>query len=181
MNKYDVIIIGGGTAGCAAAYTAGKLGLKTLLIERKVHLGGTITSGLVVPAMKCGDNQINTEFYSDLTAELNKLGGQATYQDNPGWFNPELTKMALDNLMLKANVEVFFDTHIQDVIVKDRKIKCIIISKEILSVYNDEIESSEEKLSVSIGARYVIDATGDCEIGKLCGIQNRVVEFLLED
>ncbi len=169
MNKYDVIIIGGGTAGCAAAYTAGKLGLKTLLIERKVHLGGTITSGLVVPAMKCGDNQINTEFYSDLTAELNKLGGQATYQDNPGWFNPELTKMALDNLMLKANVEVFFDTHIQDVIVKDRKIKRIIISKEILSVYNDEIESSEEKLSVSIGARYVIDATGDCEIGKLCG------------
>lgn len=169
MNKYDVIIIGGGTAGCAAAYTAGKLGLKTLLIERKVHLGGTITSGLVVPAMKCGDNQINTEFYSDLTAELNKLGGQATYQDNPGWFNPELTKMALDNLMLKANVEVFFDTHIQDVIVKDRKIKRIIISKEILSVYNDEIESGKEKLSVSIGARYVIDATGDCEIGKLCG------------
>lgn len=169
MNKYDVIIIGGGTAGCAAAYTAGKLGLKTLLIERKVHLGGTITSGLVVPAMKCGDNQINTEFYSDLTAELNKLGGQATYQDNPGWFNPELTKMALDNLMLTANVEVFFDTHIQDVIVKDRKIKRIIISKEILSVYNDEIESGKEKLSVSIGARYVIDATGDCEIGKLCG------------
>ncbi|CCY25374.1 fAD dependent oxidoreductase domain protein [Brachyspira sp. CAG:484] len=169
MNKYDVIIIGGGTAGCAAAYTAGKLGLKTLLIERKVHLGGTITSGLVVPAMKCGDNQINTEFYSDLTAELNRLGGQATYQDNPGWFNPELTKMALDNLMLTANVEVFFDTHIQDVIVKDRKIKRIIISKEILSVYNDEIESGKEKLSVSIGARYVIDATGDCEIGKLCG------------
>lgn len=169
MNKYDVIIIGGGTAGCAAAYTAGKLGLKTLLIERKVHLGGTITSGLVVPAMKCGDNQINTEFYSDLTAELNKLGGQATYQDNPGWFNPELTKMALDNLMLKANVEVFFDTHIQDVIVKDRKIKRIIVSKEILSVYNEEIESGKEKLSVSIGARYVIDATGDCEIGKLCG------------
>ena len=30
MNKYDVVIIGGGTAGCAAAYTAGKLGLKTL-------------------------------------------------------------------------------------------------------------------------------------------------------
>ncbi len=74
--------------------------------------------------------------------------------------------MALDNLMLKANVEVFFDTHIQDVIVKDRKIKRIIISKEILSVYNDEIESGKEKLSVSIGARYVIDATGDCEIGK---------------
>lgn len=74
--------------------------------------------------------------------------------------------MALDNLMLKANVEVFFDTHIQDIIVKDRKIKRIIVSKEILSVYNEEIESSREKLSVSIGARYVIDATGDCRSRK---------------
>ena len=30
--EYDVVVAGGGTAGCAAAYTAGKLGLKTLLI-----------------------------------------------------------------------------------------------------------------------------------------------------
>ena len=30
MSKYDVVIVGGGTAGCAAAYTAGMLGLKTL-------------------------------------------------------------------------------------------------------------------------------------------------------
>ena len=30
---YDVVVVGGGTAGCAAAYIAGKLGLKTLLIE----------------------------------------------------------------------------------------------------------------------------------------------------
>ena len=51
MKKYDIIVIGGGTAGCAAAYIAGKSGLKTLLIERSIHLGGTITSGLVVPVM----------------------------------------------------------------------------------------------------------------------------------
>ena len=37
--KYDVVVIGGGTAGCAAAYTSGKLGLKTLLLEKGIHLG----------------------------------------------------------------------------------------------------------------------------------------------
>ena len=169
MNKYDVIIVGGGTAGCAAAYTAGKLGLKTLLIEKNIHLGGTITSALVVPAMKSGEHQINTDFYNELTTELHSIGGQATYQENKGWFNPELTKIALDTLMAKANVEVFFDCHIRNVILDGTRIKGVIISKEMLSVYNDKIEMQDKELLVSIEAKYVIDATGNCEIGKLCG------------
>lgn len=169
MNKYDVIIVGGGTAGCAAAYTAGKQGLKTLLIEKNIHLGGTITSALVVPAMKSGEHQINTDFYNELTAELHSIGGQATYQENKGWFNPELTKIALDTLMAKVNVEVFFDCHIRNVILDGTRIKGVIISKEMLSVYNDKIEKQDKELLVSIEAKYVIDATGNCEIGKLCG------------
>lgn len=169
MTKYDLVVVGGGTAGCAAAYTAGKLGLKTLLIEKNIHLGGTITSALVVPAMKSGEHQINTEFYNDLVAEMRSLGGQVTYQGNSGWFNPELAKIALDNLMTKANVEVFFDTHILGIKCEDREIKKIKISKEILSVYYDARDMRQKTLSVSIGARYVVDATGNCEIGKLCG------------
>ena len=87
---YDLAVVGGGTAGCAAAYIGAKYGLKVILIEKNIHLGGTITSGLVVPVMKSGDNQINTEFYNDLITELRKIGGQITYQNNSGWFNPEL-------------------------------------------------------------------------------------------
>lgn len=171
MDNYDLIVVGGGTAGCAAAYTAGKLGLKTLLIEKNIHLGGTITSALVVPAMKSGEHQINTDFYNELTTELHSIGGQATYLGNKGWFNPELTKIALDTLMAKANVEVFFDCHIRDVILEDNKIKGVIISKEMLSVYNEKIEQQNRDLLVSIGAKYIIDATGNCEIGKLCGCE----------
>ncbi len=169
MKNYDLIVVGGGTAGCSAAYNAGIRGLKVLLIEKSIHLGGTITSALVVPAMKSGEHQINTDFYKALIDELHAIGGQATYQDNPGWFNPELTKIALDTLMAKANVDVFFDTHIRDVIVENRTIKGIVISKEMLSVYNELIEKQNRELSVSIEAKYIIDATGNCEIGKLCG------------
>ena len=168
MTKYDVIVVGGGTAGCAAAYTAGMLGLKTLIIEKNIHLGGTMTSGLVVPAMKSSENQINTDFYHDLINELRVIGGQVTYQNNPGWFNPELTKIALDSLMTKANVDVYFDTHITSIELDNSSIKTITISKEILSVYNDKLQQKKKKLSVPIETRYVVDSTGNCEIGKFC-------------
>lgn len=168
MAKYDLIVVGGGTAGCAAAYTAGKLGLKTLIIEKSIHLGGTITSGLVVPAMKSSENQINTDFYNDLINELRAIGGQITYQNNPGWFNPELMKIALDSLMAKANVDTYFDTHITAIELDNREIKNITISKEILSVYNDKIQQSKKTLSEPIETIYVVDATGNCEIGKFC-------------
>ncbi len=153
--KYDVVVAGGGTAGCAAAYTAGKLGLKTLLIEKRIHLGGTMTSGLVVPAMDAGKNQINTDFYNALIKRMRAMGGQITYQDNPGWFNPELLKIALDEMMLEADVEVKFEA-------------------EILSVYNDQIQIKQGILSepiyaIDVNFKYLIDATGDCEISKLCG------------
>lgn len=177
--QYDVVIVGGGTAGCAAAYMSGKLGLKTLLIEKNIHLGGTITSGLVIPVMMSGNNQINTEFRSELIEELRMLGGQTTYKDNPAWFNPELTKIALDNLMRKAHVDVFFDTHIIAVKIIDNKIERIKLSKEILSVSTDEIDMEKKKLLVSIGAKYIVDATGNCEIGKIsnCRFLEKDKEF----
>ena len=46
-NKvYDVVVVGGGTSGVAAAYIAAKKGLKTLIIERQNSLGGSFTNGL---------------------------------------------------------------------------------------------------------------------------------------
>ena len=50
--KYDVIVVGGGTSGCATAYTLAKGGKKVLLVEKNIHLGGTMTSALVTPMMK---------------------------------------------------------------------------------------------------------------------------------
>ena len=40
--SYDVVIIGGGPAGMAAALAARKQGAKTLILERDVRLGGIL-------------------------------------------------------------------------------------------------------------------------------------------
>lgn len=173
MQKYDILVIGGGTSGCATAYIAGKLGLKTLLIEKGIHLGGAITSGLVVPVMKSGENQINTDFYQKLISELKILGGQITYQDNPGWFNPELTKIVLDKMMKDANIEVRFNTFAKSAKINSPYITHVEIKTNILSVSNDKIYTNNksafrsEILSEYIEAKYIIDATGNCEFSKL--------------
>ena len=36
-NKYDLIVVGGGTSGLEAAKTAAQNGLKVALLERKTH------------------------------------------------------------------------------------------------------------------------------------------------
>ncbi len=164
---YDIAVIGGGTAGCAAAYIAGKIGLKVILIEKNIHLGGAITSGLVVPVMHSGDNQVNTEFYTDFISEMADLGGQITYQKNSGWLNPELAKIALDNLMRKSNVDVRFNTVVYKIDQCNQYIQTLYINTNILSVYNEQIDITNKMLFEPIAAKYIIDATGNCEIGKL--------------
>ncbi len=173
MKKYDIVVIGGGTAGCAAAYISGKLGLKTLLIERAMHLGGTITSGLVVPVMKSGENQINTNFYNDLILELKNVGGQITYQENPGWFNPELTKIVLDKMMKDANVDVLLNTQVLSTKISSNLVDSIEINTQILSPYicalhsDNMLNRNNKILSEYIEAKYYIDTTGNCEFSKL--------------
>ena len=46
---YDVIVVGGGPAGTAAAISAGRAGAKVLLIEKENCLGGMSTAGFVNP------------------------------------------------------------------------------------------------------------------------------------
>ena len=164
---YDLAVIGGGTAGCAAAYMAAKLGKKVILIEKGIHLGGAITSGLVIPVMQSDNNAINTEFYQDLIAEMQNLGGQITYQKNKGWFNPELVKIALDNLMQKVNVEVHFGTKVFKIDYKNRALQTIYINTKILSEYNYKIDINNKMLFAPIVTRYVLDSTGNSEIFKI--------------
>ena len=45
--EVDLLVAGGGSAGCAAALTGARLGLRTLLVEEMPFLGGMSTGGAV--------------------------------------------------------------------------------------------------------------------------------------
>ena len=159
-NKYDVIIAGGGTAGCACAYTCAKLGLKVLVIEQNSFLGGSITSSLVIPAMKTSDNAINTEFFDLLYNELHSVNGASTYSDgNKGWFNPELTKIILDKILISVNTDIIFESDIKKI---EKE-----LSSYIVTIENNNSMNSQDGLLSHIETRFVVDATGDAKICKM--------------
>ncbi len=47
-DETDVLVVGGGPAGCAAAAAARRVGARVTLVERYNHLGGLATGGLVI-------------------------------------------------------------------------------------------------------------------------------------
>lgn len=151
-NKYDIVVFGGGTSGCSAAYIAAKYGLKTLLIEKTDVLGGSITQGLVVPSMKIDTQNINTEFFEDLKSFSDKYSARITYKDgNDAWFNPELLKIVLDDMLDSVNCTVLFSSYPDSIEFYD-KFK-ININHNLLSLY--------------IESQYIVDATANGKIFKL--------------
>jgi thioredoxin reductase len=47
LAEADIVVVGGGSAGVAAAVAASRLGVSCLLIEKSSCAGGTLTNGLL--------------------------------------------------------------------------------------------------------------------------------------
>lgn len=158
--KYDVVIIGGGTSGCACAYNCAKNNLKTLLVEKNNFLGGLMTAGLVVPVMRSSCEDLNCDYYKKLVDTSKKYNAQITYQgNNDGWFNPELLKIIFDDILsenkISKNLDILFETDVKEVKLREKKIEYVILNSRLLSI--------------PIYSSYFVDATGIGALSKLAG------------
>lgn len=160
-KKYDLVVCGGGTAGVAAGYIAAKNGLRTLIVEKNIHLGGTMTSALVLPAMKSNTKNVNCDFLEDFIAELKKYGGQITYGDsNDGWFNPELSKIALDAMMERVGCEILYDAEIVNAVTENNHVISACVLSKTLSLYIESL--------------YYLDSSGDGNFSAI--LKNEILE-----
>ena len=82
-DGYDIVVAGGGPAGVAAAVSAGRLGLKVLLVEALGCLGGLGTSGMVAAfgPMSDGVRRLAKGFIGEVVDRMYERG----------WFRPGIT------------------------------------------------------------------------------------------
>lgn len=147
IGEFDVIIVGGGASGVAAAYSASELGAKVLIVDRASILGGNLTGGHIGPMM--GDYGKNT--FADKLTHLLAEGNFLSVYDF------ELAKIKITNLLDRENITVFLNSSIADVIKVNNKIESIIIT-------------TQNGLK-SVTGKVFVDATGDGVLSYLAGEQ----------
>ncbi|WP_202972410.1 FAD-dependent oxidoreductase [Clostridium thermosuccinogenes] len=117
-DSWDVIVIGGGPAGCTAAAAAAREGSRTLLIEATGCLGGMGTSGLV--PVFCPFSDKEKIIYRGLAEKvLNEMKkGMAHVDDKKLDWVPidcELLKRIYDDMVVGSGAQVLFNTFLSAV------------------------------------------------------------------
>ena len=83
VRKVDVLVIGGGCAGLAAAVSAARHGAKVLIADANNSLGGMATTGLVGPFMTCYDpmatRQVIKGLFDETVRRMIKKGVQFSW------------------------------------------------------------------------------------------------------
>lgn len=166
-NHYDVVVVGGGIAGVAAAVAASRNGAKTCLIEKEFGLGGLATLGNVIIYLPLCDGNGN-QVIKGLGEELLKLSIKDGYDKVPDcWkkggskeeriknryrvdFNPMSYMIELEEFICKNGVKLYYDSRFCGVSKTDGRINAVII------------ENKDGRSALSCGA--VVDATGDADV-----------------
>ncbi len=173
-QSYDLIVVGGGVAGIAAAVAASRKGLKTLILEKRLLLGGLATAGLISfyePLCNLSGKQVVfgiaeeliklsiKDGYDNLSNDWkNKTGEHKTSYST--YFSPTIFAMVLDEYLKENNVDVRFD------------------SLAVFPVMNENVCNGIMVESAAgrefYPAKAVIDATGDASVADRAGIPTRV-------
>ena len=107
-EEVDVLVVGGGVAGCVAAISAARAGARTAVIEAFGTLGGAATQGLVTPFMHTGiaGNPMCSAISDELNRRAITLGfGRADAQGNEGHVDPIALAYVLEEAVLEKKGE----------------------------------------------------------------------------
>ena len=158
MKKYDLVVVGGGLTGVAAAVSAAREGLQVLLAEQSGCLGGALAVNMVYPFMRYWTDmgEGGRKYLSaGIFAEMCRRQEQYLPALDEARFNPESLKLVLDDMAVEAGVEVLFHASLCGATVEDRRVKRILLATKAGLM---EVEADT-----------FVDATGDGDLLAFAG------------
>jgi hypothetical protein len=147
----DVIVLGGGVAGMAAALAAAEGGSSVLLIERGNCLGGTATAGMMAlfyTPYRCAHG-IPKRIFDRLIAAGGAFPGEIIS------FDHEVFKSVAFEMVAEAGVEILLHTICADVIMDGDRVRGLVIENK--------------GARTAVLGRVLIDASGDADIAARAG------------
>jgi hypothetical protein len=182
--EVDVLVVGGGPAGCAAATAAARLGADVLLVERYGHLGGLATGGLVFWIDRMTDwdgNLVIAGYANDIFERLpadafdgpgeelwgSRDPGEVAYwrprlkafRETVTWsptVDPEWLKVAHTELLLESGAGLLLHSWMAGTLVEDGRVTGVVF------------ESKQGRRAIL--ARVVVDASGDLDVCARAGV-----------
>lgn len=176
-DQWEVIVIGGGPAGCTAAIAAAREGARTLLIEATGQLGGMGTAGMI-PAW-CPFSDGEKIIYRGLAEKIFNAARKGVPHEPAqklDWvsINPEQLMTVYDDMVLSSGAKVLFFSRLAAVEMKtDDTVDAVVIAnKSGLTAFKANVFidcTGDGDLSVWAGARYFMgDAENKIQKSTLC-------------
>ncbi|MCZ8313061.1 MAG: FAD-dependent oxidoreductase [Magnetospirillum sp.] len=164
--QYDVVVVGGGCAGIAAAISAAKNGAKTLLVEAGSMIGGELITGLPVDgALNARGEWVVGGVLKEILDEHARLGGYiGPVKDwRLIWYvciDPEIMKVAVSNVVRRHGVHVWMYSFAEDVVTRGGEVTGVVILNK--------------RQRTLVTSKVYIDCSGDGDLAVQAGADTMV-------
>ena len=160
MNSYDVIVIGGGNAGCEAALAPARLGLKTLLITQNIDLIANMPCNPAIGGIAKGQ----------IVREIDALGGEMGWITDMAGIQFKMLNKSRGPAVWSPRAQCdkkLYSTFMQNSIISQKNLELLQATAIQIIVKSGKVVGVKTNLNTTIKTKAVIVTTGTFLNGKI--------------